>query len=198
MTNERTVPACSRLLEAVNRGELVHDGDPVLEAHVEAGTIEMTERGARIAKAPRGKVGRGKIDALIGLLLAFTIAADQSMNGTSVYENRDLLVLSTSFKGERMGLFDRFSKRDEPSVDFVNEDVIYLEGPYAGERVDYKSSMRLIPVWACVQLIAGTMGSLPLRVYRTDSTGAKVETPDHRVARLLRNPNPYMAGDELS
>jgi HK97 family phage portal protein len=96
-----------------------------------------------------------------------------------------------------VGLFDRFSRRDEPAVDFVNEDVIYLEGPYAGERVDYKSSMRLVPVWACVQLISGSMGSLPLRVYRTDANGTKVETPNHRVARLLRNPNPYMAGDEL-
>jgi phage terminase large subunit-like protein len=81
MTNERTVPACSRLLEAVNRGELVHSGDPQLEAHVEAGSIKMTERGWRIAKAPRGKTGRGKIDALIALLLAFTIALVDMITG---------------------------------------------------------------------------------------------------------------------
>ena len=93
MTNERTVPACSRLLEAVNRGELVHNGDPKLEAHVEAGSIKMTERGWRIAKAPRGKTGRGKIDALIALLLAFTVATAQAGDTESIYEQQDLLVL---------------------------------------------------------------------------------------------------------
>ena len=93
MTNERTVPACSRLLEAVNRGELVHNGDQALEAHVEAGSIKMTERGWRIAKAPRGKTGRGKIDALIALLLAFTVATQQDGGADSVYETSDLLVL---------------------------------------------------------------------------------------------------------
>jgi len=93
MTNERTVPACSRLLEAVNRAELVHNGDPKLEAHVEAGSIKMTERGWRIAKAPRGKTGRGKIDALIALLLAFTVATQQDGGTDSVYETSDLLVL---------------------------------------------------------------------------------------------------------
>lgn len=93
MTNERTVPACSRLLEAVNRGELVHNGDLQLQAHVEAGAIKMTERGWRIAKAPRGQTGRGKIDALIALLLAFTIAADQAANSGSVYDEREMIVL---------------------------------------------------------------------------------------------------------
>jgi phage terminase large subunit-like protein len=93
MTNARTVPACSRLLEAVNRGELVHNGDPKLEAHINAGTVKMTERGWRIAKAPRGTLGRGKIDALIALLLAFTVGTDQSLNPASIYETEDLIVL---------------------------------------------------------------------------------------------------------
>ena len=92
MTNERTVPACARLLEAINRGELVHTGDPHLEAHVEAGTVKMTERGWRIAKSPKAKTGRGKIDALIALLLAFTVASTGE-SAESVYENQDLVVL---------------------------------------------------------------------------------------------------------
>lgn len=91
MTNERTVPACSRLLEAINRAELCHNGDTTLEAHVEAGTVKMTERGWRIAKAPRGRAGRGKIDALIALLLAFTVAS--STDAQSVYEDRELIII---------------------------------------------------------------------------------------------------------
>lgn len=93
MTNERTVPACARLLEAVNRGEFVHDGDPVLEAHIEAGAVRMTERGWRISKGRTTQVGTGKIDALIALLLVFTIASQNAGDVGSVYESQDLLVL---------------------------------------------------------------------------------------------------------
>jgi HK97 family phage portal protein len=97
-----------------------------------------------------------------------------------------------------MGLFDRLSKRaNDPIVEFVNEEVVFLEGPYSGERVDAKSSMSLVPVWACVQLISGALASLPIRVYRTDANGTKYESPNHRTAKLLANPNPYMSGDEL-
>lgn len=93
MTNERTVPACARLLEAVNRGEFVHDGDPVLESHVEAGAVRMTERGWRISKGRTTQVGTGKIDALIALLLVFTVASQNQGAVGSVYESQDLLVL---------------------------------------------------------------------------------------------------------
>jgi phage terminase large subunit-like protein len=78
MTNERTVPACSRLLEAINRGELVHNGDPILQSHVESGCIRETERGWRISKGRSNQVGAGKIDALIALLLAFTTATNDN------------------------------------------------------------------------------------------------------------------------
>jgi phage terminase large subunit-like protein len=92
MTNERTVPACARLLEAVNRGEFVHNGDPVLESHIENGAVRMTERGWRISKGRTSQIGGGKIDALIALLLVFTIAS-QGTGAGSVYENQDLVVL---------------------------------------------------------------------------------------------------------
>lgn len=74
MTNERTVPASSRLLEAVNRKELVHSGDPILQAHVNHGAIRETERGWRISKGKTAQNG-GKIDLLMALLLAFTTAS---------------------------------------------------------------------------------------------------------------------------
>ena len=76
MTNERTVPASSRLYEAVQAGRLVHDGDPVLTAHVKAGSTRDTERGWRLAK---GKAKR-PIDALMALLIAFP-QADQANTG---------------------------------------------------------------------------------------------------------------------
>jgi len=76
MTNERTVPASSRLYEAIQQHRIVHDGDPVMTSHVKAGATRDTERGWRLAK---GKARR-PIDALIALLIAFP-QADQASTG---------------------------------------------------------------------------------------------------------------------
>jgi HK97 family phage portal protein len=96
-----------------------------------------------------------------------------------------------------LGLFDRWTARSAVPVEFVNDETLFLGSTYAGESVVPKTSVQLVPVWAAVQLVAGAVGSLPLRVYRTDSDGSRVETPSHRAAKLLANPNPYMAGDEF-
>lgn len=40
--------------------------------------------------------------------------------------------------------------------------------------------------WACIRLLAGTIGSLPLMVYRRVN-GFNVEAPDHPLARLLHD-----------
>ena len=76
MTNERMVPACTRLMEAINRQEIVHNGDPVLQAHVEAAAVKSTERGIRVSKGKSGESASNKIDALIALILAFTVATN--------------------------------------------------------------------------------------------------------------------------
>lgn len=96
-----------------------------------------------------------------------------------------------------MGLFDRWQQRSATPVEFTNEDVVFLGGSYSGEKVTAKNAIQLVPVWSAVQLIAGTVGSLPLRVYRTNTDGTRVEAPRHSAARLLASPNKYMAGDEL-
>ena len=96
-----------------------------------------------------------------------------------------------------MGLFDRWTARSAVPVEFVNDDTLILGSTYSGENVSPKTSVQLVPVWAAVQLVAGAVGSLPLKVYRTDSDGSRVETPSHRAAKLLAFPNQYMAGDEM-
>lgn len=70
MNNARTVPASARLYEAICERRIVHDGDPVLAAHVAAGVTAETERGWRLTK----RRAKDKIDALIALMLAFSQA----------------------------------------------------------------------------------------------------------------------------
>ena len=68
MSPERMAIASQALYQAVMDGKIVHAGDPVLAAHVLAGTVKQHERGWRLVK------GRDKrpIDALIAMALAYT------------------------------------------------------------------------------------------------------------------------------
>lgn len=64
---ERMSIASACLFRLIETGELRHDGDPVLRAHVLAGVTKETERGWRLQKDPRS---RRPIDALIALAMA--------------------------------------------------------------------------------------------------------------------------------
>ena len=96
-----------------------------------------------------------------------------------------------------MGIFDRWSQRSAASVQFANDESVYLGQTFANESITNKNSLRLVPVWAAVQLVAGAVGSLPLHVYRTAPDGTRIETPKHPIARLLDSPNQFMDGGEL-
>jgi phage terminase large subunit-like protein len=71
---ERMANASENLYRLIEAGELVHDGDPVLRAHVVAGATKATERGWRLVKDP--KLSR-PIDALIALAMAALPAAQK-------------------------------------------------------------------------------------------------------------------------
>lgn len=49
----------------------------------------------------------------------------------------------------------------------------------------------------CIQLIAETCASLPLKVYRRRDDGGREEAPDHPVARVLRKPTATLTGFEF-
>lgn len=61
----------------------------------------------------------------------------------------------------------------------------------AGEAVTESSVMTLSAVWACVNLISGTISSLPLMVYRTGRDGARTVATDHPLYRLLHDSPNY-------
>lgn len=57
----------------------------------------------------------------------------------------------------------------------------------AGEVVTDDSVLSLSAVWACVNLLAGTIASLPLMVYRTDAKGERTVARDHKLYRVLHD-----------
>jgi len=61
----------------------------------------------------------------------------------------------------------------------------------AGEIVTDQSALALSAVWACVNLLSGTIASLPVMVYRTNSKGERVVARDHPLYRLLHDSPNY-------
>lgn len=58
---------------------------------------------------------------------------------------------------------------------------------YAGVEVGERSVLALSAAWACVNLLAGTIASLPLMVYRTDAAGNRAVAKDHPLYRVLHD-----------
>lgn len=57
----------------------------------------------------------------------------------------------------------------------------------AGEVVTDTTVLSLSAVWACRNLLAGTIASLPLMVYRTNADGAREVARDHPLYRILHD-----------
>lgn len=58
---------------------------------------------------------------------------------------------------------------------------------HAGEHVSDANVLALSAAWACVNLLAGTIASLPLMVYRTGPNGARTVAPDHPLYLVLHD-----------
>lgn len=61
----------------------------------------------------------------------------------------------------------------------------------AGEVVTDSSVMALSSVWACVNLLSGTISSLPLMVYQTGRDGARTVARYHPLYRILHDSPNY-------
>lgn len=60
----------------------------------------------------------------------------------------------------------------------------------AGEIVTGSNVLGISAVWSCVNLLSGTIGSLPLQVYRQDGNARKAD-PQHPLYRLLHDSPNY-------
>ena len=75
-TVSRTVPATSKLYEAIMNGKIVHNGDPALARHMDNCILKIdSNRGARITKDYRNP--KLKIDLAIALLMAYDRASSK-------------------------------------------------------------------------------------------------------------------------
>ena len=55
----------------------------------------------------------------------------------------------------------------------------------SGEKVDEKTAMQIATVYACVRLLAESVASLPLHLYRsTDNNGGKEKAKDHPLYKI--------------
>lgn len=62
---------------------------------------------------------------------------------------------------------------------------------YSGEVVSDSSALALSAVWGCVNLIAGTVATLPFMVYKTDAEGKRTPQKSHPLYRVLHDSPNY-------
>jgi HK97 family phage portal protein len=92
-----------------------------------------------------------------------------------------------------MGLLD-FFRTEKRNNNFLNANSSFSFGGAANRTsVTTDSSMTFSAVFACVRIISESIASLPVRVYRVETDGDKIEEVSHPVNRLLtRKPNDFM------
>jgi HK97 family phage portal protein len=98
-----------------------------------------------------------------------------------------------------MGLLSRILGRAETrgATDGSGFGSAFFPGPTAaGQAVNARVVENLATVMACVGAVAGTVGSLPARLYRVAADG-RAEVADHPVSRLIRGPNPWQTWPDL-
>lgn len=77
--------------------------------------------------------------------------------------------------------------RKEDSFQFTDGRSREAQPTAAGVAVTDASAMGLDAVWACVNLISGTISSLPLQVFRRDADGHKTPARDHPLYEILHD-----------
>ena len=90
---------------------------------------------------------------------------------------------------------------EKPAVPITDESLMALFAgaqSAAGKAVSADSALRVAAVYACVRIIAETMGTLPLPVYRRLQPRGRERAPEHPLYTLLHDlPNHEMTSIEL-
>ena len=94
-----------------------------------------------------------------------------------------------------MGLFSGlFRTRDGPTNRTAGSSYSFFMGQSsAGKYVSERSAMQMTAVYSCVRILSEAVASLPIHVYRYNSSGGKEKALDHPLYFLLHDePNPEM------
>lgn len=74
----------------------------------------------------------------------------------------------------------------------------FVEGNDSGVRVTPVTALQLETYWACVRLIAQTIGTLPMILYNVAANGSRTAATDNPLYQmLLYQPNPYHSATEF-
>ena len=93
-----------------------------------------------------------------------------------------------------MGIFSGlFKSRDKPKDSYDSPSYSYYFGrTQAGKRVNDRTALQIIAVYACVRVLSEALAQLPLHVYQYTDKG-KERVPQHPLYFLLHDqPNPEM------
>ena len=93
-----------------------------------------------------------------------------------------------------MGLFSGlFRSRDKPKNSYDSPSYTYFFGrTHAGKRVNDRTALQQIAVYACVRVLSEAIAQLPLHLYKYTDKG-KERVPEHPLYFLLHDqPNPEM------
>jgi len=95
-----------------------------------------------------------------------------------------------------MGFFDIFRRKQQRSFDTLSEFGLGL--PTAtGQVVTVDGSLALPAIFVCVKVLAESIGSMPLFLYRRASNGDREQATDHPLYRLFKfSPNSYQTSLE--
>lgn len=94
-------------------------------------------------------------------------------------------------------LFERRQSPENPSTNLSDPDAWFwnwagASPTHSGKTISEASAMRVIAVYACVRILAESVASLPLILYRRRPDGGKERATDHPYYRLLHDsPNPW-------
>lgn len=96
------------------------------------------------------------------------------------------------------GLIQRLALRVVKNMTSAELSSMLLAGDSAsGKVISHESALASSTVYACVRIIAETVGSLPLHVYKKLEEGGKVRAYSHPLYRLLNSrPNPWQTSME--
>lgn len=94
------------------------------------------------------------------------------------------------------GMFTKSSQPVTSSAELSHEIGLTYD-TYTGKRVSSQRAMRLTAVFACVRVLAESIGMLPCNLYQSTDTGKKKATGERLHKLLSLQPNGYMTPQEF-